>query len=197
MLINATDDFLKAEAERRHRKERQRTAEDRLLDPWERYRAVTDECDRLMDLTELSDRKTRFALVILGTLNALNLLLITRGELTTAAAHGHLVIAAYIACYGLLSVGLLCRAIDALRPSATATIAGQTLDEYCDRWRQVQVGALNRQVAAVVYDLGRLNAGKRQALDRVFAGLKILALMTALMILAVALAGAVPVSRGI
>lgn len=195
MLVNATDDFLKAEAERRHRKEAQRTAEDRLLDPWERYRAVTDQCDRLMDLTELYDRKTRFALVILGTLNALNVLLVSRGELVSAVAHGYLMMAVYIAGYGLLSVALLCCAIGALRPSVATTVAGQTLDEYCDTWRQVQVGVLNRQIATAAYDLGRLTAAKKQALDRVFAGLNVLAVMTALMIVGVALAGSLTVSR--
>jgi hypothetical protein len=196
MLVNATDDFLKLEAERRHRKEAQRTAEDRLLDPWERYRAVTDQCDRLMDLTELYDRKTRFALVILGTLNALNVLLVSRGELVSAVAHGYVMMAAYIAAYGLLSVALLCCAIGALRPSVTTTIGAQTPDDYCDTWRQVQVGALNRQIAAAAYEIGRLNAAKQQALDRVFAGLKILAIMTAVMIVGVALAGSLTVSPG-
>jgi hypothetical protein len=79
-VINASEDFVRLEAERRQRKEMLRSAEDRVLDPWERYRAVADHCDRLHDVTELYDRKTRFALIILGTLNAMNVLLLTKGD---------------------------------------------------------------------------------------------------------------------
>src|SRR5215510_1984742 len=67
-----------SKAERRRRKDAERLLETRQLDPWERYRALADHVDHSLDITELADRKTRFALVILGALNAVNVLLAVR-----------------------------------------------------------------------------------------------------------------------
>ena len=67
-----------SKAERRRRKDAERLLETRQLDPWERYRALSDHVDHLLDVTELADRKTRFALVILGALNAVNVLIAIR-----------------------------------------------------------------------------------------------------------------------
>jgi len=50
-------------------------------DPWERYRALTDVLDTFNDISEMADRKTRFALVILGAMNTVNLLVVARPEL--------------------------------------------------------------------------------------------------------------------
>src|SRR5262245_36438488 len=38
--------------------------ETRVLDPWERYRALVDLVDSYTDLSEAADRKTRFGLLI-------------------------------------------------------------------------------------------------------------------------------------
>ncbi len=188
MLVNASEDFLKLETERRARKEMQRAADDRVLDPWERYRAVSDHCDRLLDLTELYDRKTRFALMILGTLNATNVLVASRGDIGSALRHGHLLLGAYVGCYALVSVVLLWYAITALRPSASHMAAVDVpLDEYCDEWKQMQVGRINRQLAASSYELARSNAMKLASLDRLYAGLKLLAVLTAVLIVALAM----------
>jgi hypothetical protein len=58
---------------------RERPAPDRAS---ERYRALTDQYDRLTDISEQGDRKTRFALLILGSINAVNLLIVTGGNLS-------------------------------------------------------------------------------------------------------------------
>src|SRR6185503_4992069 len=43
----------------------------RNLDSWERYRALTDVLSEALDLVDLADHKARFALIIMGALNAL------------------------------------------------------------------------------------------------------------------------------
>jgi hypothetical protein len=185
-VINASDEFVKLEAERRQRKEMMRTAEDRVLDPWERYRAVSDQCDRLHDVTELYDRKARFALIILGTLNAMNVLLVTRGDVKHALEMPG-VLMAYIGCYALVSVVLLWQAISALSPAASpGDRVDGPLDDYCESWKQLQVGELNRQLAAASYSLAQTNAMKLAAVTRLFNGLKILAVLTAVLIIALA-----------
>jgi len=185
-VINASEDFVRLEAERRQRKEMLRSAEDRVLDPWERYRAVADHCDRLHDVTELYDRKTRFALIILGTLNAMNVLLLTKGDVKHVL-HLPLLMNVYIGCYALLSIGLLWYAITALSPAASLSerVAGPP-EDYCDTWKRMQVGELNRQLAAASYDLAQANALKLVAVTRLYGGLKLLAVLTALFILALA-----------
>jgi hypothetical protein len=186
-VINASEDFVRLEAERRKRKEMLRAAEDRVLDPWERYRAVADHCDRLHDVTELYDRKTRFALIILGTLNAMNVLLVTKGDVKHALQMP-LAMNVYIGCYALLSIGLLWYAITALSPAASLRerVEG-ALEDYCDSWKRMQVGELNHQLAATSYGLAHANAVKLVAVTRLYGGLKLLAVLTAILIVALAL----------
>src|SRR5207253_8929391 len=42
----------------------------RPLNSWERYRALTDVVDEQLELVDLADHKARFALIIMGALNA-------------------------------------------------------------------------------------------------------------------------------
>jgi hypothetical protein len=189
-VINASEDFVRLESERRQRKEMLRAAEDRVLDPWERYRAVADHCDRLHDVTELYDRKTRFALIILGTLNAMNVLLVSKGDVKQVL-HMPLVMNVYIGCYALLSIGLLWYAITALSPAASLSerVDGP-LEDYWGAWKRMQVGDLNRQLAAASYGLAQANALKLVAVTRLYSGLKLLAVLTAMLIVALALGAA-------
>lgn len=186
-VINASDEFVKLETERRQRKEMMRTAEDRVLDPWERYRAVSDQCDRLHDVTELYDRKARFALIILGTLNAMNVLLVTKGDVRHVLQMPAL-LTAYIGFYALVSVVLLWQAISALSPAGSPVdrVDGP-LEDHCESWKRLQVGELNRQLAATSYLLAQTNAVKCVAVTRLFAGLKVLAVLTAILIIGLAL----------
>src|SRR5688572_30458529 len=105
-----------SKAERRRRKDAERLLETRQLDPWERYRALADHVDHLLDVTELADRKTRFALVILGALNAVNLLIAIRAPQLGADGVSPLILQSYIAGYVLLSLYAAVFAILALRP---------------------------------------------------------------------------------
>ena len=86
----------------------ERLLETRTLEPWERYRALVDVLDSYTDLLEQADRKTRFALIIMGLLNAVNFLLVARTDVfgVTAAAVGT-PLAIYAALYAFLSLVLL------------------------------------------------------------------------------------------
>ncbi|MBI2185604.1 MAG: hypothetical protein HYU37_00605 [Acidobacteria bacterium] len=206
MLIpSSAEQFLRlqddAKVERRRLKALERVAEDRILDPWERYRALTDHAEHLLDLTELYDRKTRFALLILGGLNALNLLIVARSDLLPSI-DGSPLLAAYAGCYTLLSLGLLLYAIAALKPRAAADASArreevslldgataQTVEEYCARWRDAQVGEITRELAAVAFTRARTNALKLRALNRVYFGLYVLVGVTAALCVGVAWLG--------
>jgi hypothetical protein len=49
-------------AEKRQKK-LERALDTRILDPWERYRALSDLHDAQFEVAEFADRKARFALV--------------------------------------------------------------------------------------------------------------------------------------
>lgn len=211
MLIPAAvEDFSppkgEAKAERRKRKEMARFAEDRVLDSWERYRTLSDHCKMLLDLTELYDRRSRFALLILGGLNALNLLLVVRADLPSLWEQAPLLLGSYAVCYVLLSLGLLAYAISVLKPwTVDATLdhradrndnalyladisPRRSVEDYCERWQRAQIGQVNRELSVMAFRWAATNAAKLGALDRVYFGLYVLAALTAALFVALGFA---------
>ena len=187
-----------SKADRRRRKDAERLLETRLLDPWERYRALSDHVDHLLDVTELADRKTRFALVILGALNAVNLLIAIRAPELGADSLSPVVLQSYVTGYVLLSLYAAVFAILALRPrsqemdgaSAQCEPTGMSLlagtpntdaEAYYDTWRQAEVSQINRELAMRSHLLARANTEKFQALRRVYQGLLVLVALTAVL----------------
>jgi hypothetical protein len=192
-----------SKAERRRRKEAERLLESRQLDPWERYRALADHVEHLLDITELADRKTRFALVILGALNAVNVLIALRAPQLGADSLNPALLQSYITGYVLLSLYAAVFAILALRPrsqemdgaavqcepTGMKLLAGApdtNADAYYDSWRQAELSQVNRELAMRSHLLARANTEKFQALRRVYQGLLVLVGLTALLALFIA-----------
>ena len=189
-----------SKADRRRRKDAERLLETRLLDPWERYRALSDHVAHLLDVTELADRKTRFALLILGALNAVNLLIAVRAPELGAGTLSPAVLQAYVTGYVLLSLYAAVFAILALRPrsqemdgaSAQCEPTGMSLlagtpntdaESYYETWRRAEVSQINRELAMRSHLLARANSEKFQALGRVYQGLMVLVALTAVLAL--------------
>ena len=185
-----------SKADRRRRKDAERLLETRLLDPWERYRALSDHVDHLLDVTELADRKTRFALVILGALNAVNVLIAIRAPELGADTLSPMVLQSYVTGYVLLSLYAAVFAILALRPrsqemdgaAVQSVPTGMSLlagapdaEAYYDNWKQAEVSQLNRELAIRSHLLARANTEKFQALRRVYQGLLVLVALTAVL----------------
>ena len=198
-----------SKAERRRRKDAERLLESRVLDPWERYRALTDHVDHLLDITELADRKTRFALVILGALNAVNLLIAVRAPQLGANSLSPVLLQSYITGYVMISLYAAVFAILALRPRSQeidgAAVqhqpTGMTLfagspntdaNAYYDTWRQAELSQLNRELAIRSHLLARANTEKFQALRRVYQGLLVLVGLTAVLALFIGLHAMAP-----
>jgi hypothetical protein len=169
-----------AKAERKRLKDAERFSDTRPLDPWERYRALSDHVDHLLDVTELADRKTRFALIILGALQRHQ-----RAHRAPRAAGrcrglNHTFIQVYVAGYVMISLYFFVYAIMALKPRVgrmhrvgEARAAGRLpglrlmddilatdIDEYYDLWRTAEVGQLDREMALQAYLLARANSDK-------------------------------------
>jgi hypothetical protein len=193
------EDFIRsvdqAKLERRRQRDAEMALETRPLQPWERYRALVDHYDSLQDEAEHSDKKTRFALLILGSLNAINLVIAMRGDTIGLLAVSGTPIAIYLVCYALVSLGCCFFAITALKPRANSRtdatgshgrrplrfpqpVLTQTLDEYCENWRTAEVGPLTQELASLVYFTARANADRLKALQRVYIGLYVLVALT-------------------
>jgi hypothetical protein len=196
-LDGAMADEGESKSERRSRKDAER--ENRPLDSWERYRALSDHVDHLMDVVELADRKTRFALLILGTLNAANVLVAARLDTFVTPSLDPVFVEAYVAVYVLLSLYFFVYAIVALKPRMSATsevlrspgerhrlrliddVLVQDLETYYESWRTATGAELNREMAMHAYILAATNAAKYTALHRVYFGLFVLVAMTAVL----------------
>lgn len=199
----ATETDLKAlrKKAKKQLKQIEEITESRSLSPWERYRALTDLLEQLVDILELADRRTRFALIIIGALNAVNLILVTRPDLLFGGGAVSWA-GAYVAVYITLSLYLFTEAIRALRPRwnsvsvrvqdaaksssqdwiglrFTGNILERGVDDFYTGWQRASIGHLNRETALTVQLIARVGEAKYRALGRLFAGLQVLVFLTA------------------
>lgn len=166
----------------------------RPLDPWERYRALVDAFEQGVDLSEIADRKVRFAMVVMASLNLGLFALATRPELLGVSdlpARGWL--GAYLLAYAIVAVYFLVQAVDALRPRRAASdaepcfqasrlrqleaVVAQAPAAYAGAWRDVRFDELHNELALQNHRLSRENEEKYQALGRLYGGLRVLALL--------------------
>ena len=182
-------------------KKAERLSENRSLEPWERYRALNDLLDTYIDMVEIADRKARFALIVLGALNALNLVFVTRFTGLTATSR---LIGVYAGIYIAISLFLLTRTINVLRPRAGVFLRGQSEvdsprvrfigdvmrqsdDQYYESWQRIEVGQLNQELSNHVRNIAGINVEKYRSLDHVYHGLVALSVLTGILITAIIL----------
>ena len=180
----------------------------RPLDAWERYRALNDAIDEAYDLIDVNNREARFALIMLGGLNALIVLAAGRSDVV-ASLEGQ-----YRAWTGVLLVGyaavavfFLLEAIKALRPGRFRPNLGEwsptsidypkrvryfedvvlrDVESHWQAWREVQVEQLNAELAIQLHSLSQKNQAMRTSLRRLYTGLRVMTLLvTALLMLLV------------
>ncbi len=208
------DDSLEALLEKKERKrlkKLQKALEEaqRPLGAWERYRALVDAAEMEQDLIDLADHKARFALLIIGTLNAVAILVGTRSEvlaLVPLAWRGFVTV--FLGVYALLALYFFVQAIESLRPREAkpnirypgaagledhpmglrffADVLTRDVYAYRSAWRSIHLGQLNAEVAMQVHALARINRAKYSALTRLYRGLKAITLLTAGLIAGVA-----------
>jgi hypothetical protein len=193
-----TDTIDEASAKKLRKLEKNSDA--RPLDPWERYRALIDLYEAFFDMNELADRKTRFALVMMGALNALNVILGTQRMFGDLTAGVRPLVGLYFMSYAVLSLYFFIHAIATLRPrismfpggsAAAGSRAGlrfigdvvATADAaYYERWTNVQIGELCRETAQHVQVVARVTDAKFKSLDRVYNGLTAMTSLSAIMV---------------
>lgn len=173
----------------------------RPLDSWERYRALNDAMDEAYELIDIGNREARFALILMGGLNAVVLVAATRSDAVSMLSGQERVwVGALLALYALVAVHFLLQAIEALRPgrfrprfhgwpedSADYPMGARYFEDVVSRdaqdhwqvWSQVRIGQLNAELAIQLHSLCLKNSSKRTALRRLYAGLRIMTLLVA------------------
>jgi hypothetical protein len=207
-ILDRTNDVAEAQLAKdddKREKKRLRKLEEAMetgsLEPWERYRVLTDLLDHFQDIAEMADRKSRFALVVLGAVNAVNLLVVARPAVLSAEATVMPALGIYVAIYIALSLFLFVQAIGALKPrisivlSKVETPAGSTrpvlglrfvknildssFEEYYQKWKGAQFVDINRDLALHVQHLAAIVTAKYVTLHRLYSGLMVLVFLTA------------------
>jgi hypothetical protein len=193
------------EAKERRREQKRQEDANRPLDSWERYRALNDTMDEAYELVGIANREARFAAILMGALNASIVVLVTRPEvqLTIPPAFKPwmglvLIVYASVAVYFFLS------AIEILRPrryrpkldhpelEPEARPAGvryyedvilRSAEAHWAAWRSVRIGQLNAELAVQVHSLALVNKSKYQAVQRLYAGLRLMTVIVAAVII--------------
>jgi uncharacterized protein YjiK len=190
-----------APVRRLNKKERKlRKDQRRPLSSWERYRALTDVVEESLDLVDLADHKARFALVIMGALNALLFVMASQTDTFDAIPiTARPVMTAFIVVYALVALYFVVQAIESLRPRKAQPrvsyleahgpedhpvglrfyedIVVRSVEDYRTAWRDLRIGQLNAELAVQGHALAQINKAKYGAVRRLYLGLQIMTLM--------------------
>jgi len=190
------------EAARVMRREMKRLADvNRPLDSWERYRALNDSLDEAYEQIDLGNREARFALILMGGLNAALIVLATRTDVPESLTpiqrnwvFGLLLI------YVVVAVRFLLQAIDALRPGKFRPHLGtwppdsddfprgvryyedvieRDAEAHWRAWQDVRIGQLNAELAVQFHSLCQKNEHRHIAVRRLYAGLRLMTMLLA------------------
>jgi hypothetical protein len=179
----------------------------------ERWRILMDVVDEGRRVAELADHKARYALVVMGALNAGVFLVLSRAHLMSdlPPVLKPWLIGSLVA-YAGLSCLFVYHAIDCIRPRWLRdavgpggagsleplgllyweSIGGYEEKAYRSAWNTVRMDQLNGEVVVISHHLALLVRHKYRALDRLYRGLAVLVILAALQLLVygvVALAG--------
>ena len=208
----ATDDEKRARKRLKLEAKWRRDAE-RPPDSFERFKIVTQSVEEARKVVDLVDHKVRYALVILGVLNAGVFFLVSRGHfLANLAPQVRPWVAGFLVAYAALTALFVLYAIDSLRPRRLRqtglltdtgeadcqapqgllyweTIIKYDLESYRKAWGAVHMAQLNAEAVLISYHLAKLLEAKYAALARLYRGIAVLAILAAVQIAVYAVVG--------
>lgn len=207
--------MLPGEDEKRLRKRRKREARlrrdaERAPDSFERFRILSELVAEGRQVVDLADHKARYALVVLGVLNAGVFFLISRAHLIADLPESVKPwLLGFLVAYAGLTFFFMLYAVDCLRPrqlhyarhiphleDASGTvrahvprgllfweaIADYGLDEYRRAWSEIHMEQINGEVVVIAHGLSRLIRAKYAALGKLFVGLGILIVLAGMLL---------------
>ncbi len=200
----------KDEARRRKRDNRLRRDAARPPDSWERFRILLEVVDQQRSVVEIADHKARYALIILGVLNAVIFVLLGRGGVFQQLPDFlRPWLVGLIAIYAGLTFFFVLHAIDCLRPRELladrpvhgAGIPGLLFWEgivqydratYEREWTGARMEQLNAEATVIAHQAAQVVRAKYRALHRLYNGLVVLGVLCTLLLVAYAIWGSVP-----
>ncbi len=203
------DDRPKDKSKKQKQKKKEKD-EFRKADPWQRYRALIDTLKESQDLVDLADHKARFALIIMGVLNAAIIILGTRSDfLLSLPPNLKTGLYFYFGIYAVIAIYFLVHAIESLRPRGVPELARKgfvsdkeeslglrffvdalryDMPTYLKAWQAVRVSQLNAELATQLHTLARINKAKYNAVAKLYLGLRAITVLTAGLLVAMAVA---------
>ena len=191
-------------------KGKKRKKETKRADPWQRYKALLDTLKESQDLVDLADHKARFALIIMGALNAAIIILGSRSDLLASLPPNlKLWLYVYFGVYATIAIYFLVQAIESLRPRSVpdqairGTVSEKEeslglrffvdalrydLPTYQRAWQSVRVSQLNAELATQLHTLATNNKAKYNAVAKLYLGLQAITLLTAGLLIALGVA---------
>jgi len=198
-------DLVPGEHDAQARKQRKRDAKrrrdaERPPDSFERWRILLELVNEGRQVVDLADHKARYALVVMGVLNAGVYFLMSRSHLFAGLAPGVKPwLIGFMVAYAALTFLFVYHAVDCLRPrrlqcadlepnrggEARApcgilfweTIAAYELEEYRRAWSNARMEQLNAEVVIIAHYQARLIQAKYVALGRLYLGLAVLVVL--------------------
>jgi hypothetical protein len=205
--IPADGESDKRARKRRKREARLRRDSERPPDSFERFRILMEMISEGRQVVDLADHKARYALVVMGVLNAGVFFLMSRAHLLTSLPQSvEPWLMGLLIVYAALSFVFVLHAIDCLRPrqlhyaellSSAAgpaarearrgvmyweAIAGYELEAYRQAWGKVHMEQINCEVVVIAHRLALLIRAKYAALGKLYAGLVILVVLAAILL---------------
>ncbi len=198
------------EKEKDKDKGKKRKKETRRAEPWQRYKALHDTLKESQDLVDLADHKARFALIIMGALNAAIIILGSRSDLLASLPPNlKLWLYVYFGVYATIAIYFLVQAIESLRPRSVpdqaikGTVSEKEeslglrffvdalrydLPTYQRAWQSVRVSQLNAELATQLHTLATINKAKYNAVAKLYLGLQAITVLTAGLLIALGVA---------
>jgi hypothetical protein len=196
------------QARKRHKLEaRRRRDSERPPDSFERFRILIELVSEGRQVVDLADHKARYALVIMGVLNAGVFFLMSRAHLVTSVPPTvQPWLMGFLIGYAFLSFVFVLHAIDCLKPRQLhyakllagavrspsrelqhglmywEAIAGYELEAYQHAWGTVRMEQINSEVVVIAHRLALLIRAKYAALGKLYRGLVLLVVMAAILL---------------
>jgi hypothetical protein len=190
----------------RKREEKRRRDAVRPPDSFERFRIIAELVGEGRQLVEIADHKARYALIVLGVLNAAVYVVMTRAHLLGGLSHSlRPWLLGALGLYAVLTFLFMLHAIDCLRPRwlrgetlvhgrqsllCWDSIARADLQDYRNAWNDARMDQVNDEAAAIAHRESHIIEAKYRALGRLYIGLSAMVLLGG-MLLAVYAAAAV------
>ena len=187
------------------RKLRDKLDDSRTLTPSELYRALNDALKEGYDLFDLSNREARFALILMGGLNAALVIAATQTSLGAMLSPLERQIeGSVIGIYAVFALGFMLQAVQALRPGQYRPklenwsreradyprgvryfedVVTRNTEEHWEAWRTITVRELNAELAIQVHSLSLKNNVRKKALRRLYNSLRIMTVVLSLILI--------------